>query len=209
VSWSRGARRWRRAQPTWCSPWRNPPDPPASTSTARPPSTASSSWYGPCCAGWGGRLAHLPAHPADPFSGQEPRISALHPPFGPRGGGTLLSLRGTHLSAGSSWLVMVNGSECPLAEQPRYPLSQPCRAWRGPWHGNGHGHPLRSRCPLQPWPPCPQTGRRGDSVHGSHRRWPGRSLGDPADRRRGVPGPPALPVPPRPLRFSRRPQLQL
>ncbi|KAM6060651.1 macrophage-stimulating protein receptor isoform 3-T3 [Theristicus caerulescens] len=49
----------------------------------------------------------------------EPHISTLHPPFGPRGGGTHLSLRGTHLSAGSSWRVMVNGSECPLAGQPR------------------------------------------------------------------------------------------
>ncbi|XP_009475088.1 PREDICTED: macrophage-stimulating protein receptor [Nipponia nippon] len=49
----------------------------------------------------------------------EPRISTLHPPFGPRGGGTHLSLRGTHLSAGSSWRVMVNGSECPLVGQPR------------------------------------------------------------------------------------------
>ncbi|NXK49994.1 RON protein, partial [Chauna torquata] len=48
----------------------------------------------------------------------EPRISILHPSFGPQGGGTLLSLRGTHLSAGSSWRVTVNGSECPLAGQP-------------------------------------------------------------------------------------------
>ncbi|XP_072732323.1 macrophage-stimulating protein receptor isoform X2 [Ciconia boyciana] len=49
----------------------------------------------------------------------EPHISTLHPLFGPRGGGTHLSLRGSHLSAGSSWRVMVNGSECPLAGQPR------------------------------------------------------------------------------------------
>ncbi|NWT41111.1 RON protein, partial [Chroicocephalus maculipennis] len=49
----------------------------------------------------------------------EPRISSLHPLFGPRGGGTHLLLHGTHLSAGSSWRVMVNGSECPLAGQPR------------------------------------------------------------------------------------------
>ncbi|XP_074007942.1 macrophage-stimulating protein receptor [Numenius arquata] len=53
------------------------------------------------------------------FTFVEPRISALHPPFGPRGGGTHLLLHGTHLSAGSSWRVMVNGSECPLAGQPR------------------------------------------------------------------------------------------
>ncbi|KAM6121251.1 LOW QUALITY PROTEIN: macrophage-stimulating protein receptor [Pterocles gutturalis] len=49
----------------------------------------------------------------------DPRVSALHPPFGPQGGGTHLSLRGTHLSAGSSWRVTVNGSECPLTGQPR------------------------------------------------------------------------------------------
>ncbi|XP_014809004.1 PREDICTED: macrophage-stimulating protein receptor [Calidris pugnax] len=49
----------------------------------------------------------------------EPHINTLHPPFGPQGGGTHLSLHGTHLSAGSSWRVLVNGSECPLAGQPR------------------------------------------------------------------------------------------
>ncbi|NWI66521.1 RON protein, partial [Todus mexicanus] len=49
----------------------------------------------------------------------EPHVNALHPPFGPQGGGTHLSLQGTHLSAGSSWRVMVNGTECPLAGQPR------------------------------------------------------------------------------------------
>ncbi|NXI93376.1 RON protein, partial [Psophia crepitans] len=49
----------------------------------------------------------------------EPHISTLHPSFGPLVGGTHLSLRGTHLSAGGSWRVTVNGSECPLAGQPR------------------------------------------------------------------------------------------
>ncbi|NXM66188.1 RON protein, partial [Serilophus lunatus] len=49
----------------------------------------------------------------------EPHVSALHPPFGPQGGGTHLSLYGTHLSSGSSWRVMVNGSECALTKQPR------------------------------------------------------------------------------------------
>uniref|UniRef100_A0A8C3Y9G5 Macrophage stimulating 1 receptor n=1 Tax=Catharus ustulatus TaxID=91951 RepID=A0A8C3Y9G5_CATUS len=57
----------------------------------------------------------------DGFIFVEPHVSALHPPFGPRGGGTQLSLHGTHLSAGSSWRVMVNGSECALTGQPRYP----------------------------------------------------------------------------------------
>uniref|UniRef100_A0A8B9GCQ9 receptor protein-tyrosine kinase n=1 Tax=Amazona collaria TaxID=241587 RepID=A0A8B9GCQ9_9PSIT len=50
----------------------------------------------------------------------EPRVSALHPLFGPQGGGTPLLLQGTHLLSGSSWRVMVNGSACPLAGQPRY-----------------------------------------------------------------------------------------
>ncbi|NXD47490.1 RON protein, partial [Corvus moneduloides] len=49
----------------------------------------------------------------------EPRVSALHPPFGPQRGGTHLSLHGSHLSAGSSWRVMVNGSNCALTGQPR------------------------------------------------------------------------------------------
>ncbi|NWT81768.1 RON protein, partial [Lanius ludovicianus] len=49
----------------------------------------------------------------------EPHVSALHPPFGPRRGGTHLSLHGSHLSAGSSWQVMVNGSKCALTGQPR------------------------------------------------------------------------------------------
>ncbi|NXN94995.1 RON protein, partial [Rhinopomastus cyanomelas] len=49
----------------------------------------------------------------------EPRISTLHPPFGPQRGGTHLLLHGTHLWAGSSWRVTVNGSECPLTEEPR------------------------------------------------------------------------------------------
>ncbi|NXE78663.1 RON protein, partial [Cochlearius cochlearius] len=53
------------------------------------------------------------------FEFVDPRISTLHPLFGPRGGGTPLSLHGTHLWAGSGWRVTVNGSECPLARQPR------------------------------------------------------------------------------------------
>lgn len=59
-------------------------------------------------------------HHSNPISAQEPTIRTLHPPFGPQGGGTYLSLHGTNLLAGSSWQVMVNGSECPLAWEPRY-----------------------------------------------------------------------------------------
>ncbi|NXJ92815.1 RON protein, partial [Corythaixoides concolor] len=49
----------------------------------------------------------------------EPSVTALQPPFGPQRGGTYLFLHGTHLSAGSTWRVTVNGSKCPLAGQPR------------------------------------------------------------------------------------------
>uniref|UniRef100_A0A8C5IUS0 Sema domain-containing protein n=1 Tax=Junco hyemalis TaxID=40217 RepID=A0A8C5IUS0_JUNHY len=94
-----------------------PPDPLASESTAPPPSVALSSWYGSTpavpLAGSGGFGSFT--CPTDPISAQEPHVSALHPPFGPRGGGTHLSLHGKHLSAGSSWRVMVNGSECALS----------------------------------------------------------------------------------------------
>ncbi|NXT59670.1 RON protein, partial [Pluvianellus socialis] len=55
----------------------------------------------------------------DGFIFVEPHVSNLQPLFGPRGGGTCLSLRGTQLSAGSSWRVTVNGSECPLSGHPR------------------------------------------------------------------------------------------
>ncbi|XP_068883800.1 macrophage-stimulating protein receptor isoform X1 [Aphelocoma coerulescens] len=50
----------------------------------------------------------------------EPHVSAVHPPFGPRRGGTHLLLHGSHLSAGSSWQVMVNGSNCALTGQPSH-----------------------------------------------------------------------------------------
>lgn len=84
--------------------------------------------------------------PTDPISAQEPHVSALHPPFGPRGGGTHLSLRGKHLSAGSSWRVMVNGSECALTGQPRYaPVLH--LALRGPQHGTGTGSPCSPAVP--------------------------------------------------------------
>uniref|UniRef100_A0A8C8ADA9 receptor protein-tyrosine kinase n=1 Tax=Otus sunia TaxID=257818 RepID=A0A8C8ADA9_9STRI len=99
----------------------------------------------------------------------EPHIRALHPQFGPQGGGTHLSLHGTHLSAGSSWRVMVNGSECPLARQPRYAPALPLPAWVALWidgeeflaplpfqylHGlpsSGGGRPRPPHCPWQGW----------------------------------------------------------
>ncbi|KAM8799888.1 macrophage-stimulating protein receptor [Eudromia elegans] len=52
------------------------------------------------------------------FSFVAPRVGSVHPPFGPRGGGTALTLRGSNLTAGSSWRVTLNGTACPLAEQP-------------------------------------------------------------------------------------------
>ncbi|NWX25314.1 RON protein, partial [Notiomystis cincta] len=77
----------------------------------------------------------------------EPHVSALHPSFGPRGGGTPLSLHGSHLSAGSSWRVMVNGSECALSGQPRYTPALPAAWHSGVPSTEGHGEPLQSRCP--------------------------------------------------------------
>ncbi|NWI22134.1 RON protein, partial [Crypturellus soui] len=49
---------------------------------------------------------------------QVPSVSSVHPPFGPRGGGTAITVHGSNLTAGSSWRVTLNGTECPLAEQP-------------------------------------------------------------------------------------------
>lgn len=76
----------------------------------------------PGALGWVGCWARcwLTVRPAILVSAQEPHISTLHPSFGPQGGGTLMSLYGTHLSAGSSWRVTINGSECLLDGQPRY-----------------------------------------------------------------------------------------
>uniref|UniRef100_A0A8C6ZQY1 Sema domain-containing protein n=1 Tax=Nothoprocta perdicaria TaxID=30464 RepID=A0A8C6ZQY1_NOTPE len=56
----------------------------------------------------------------DGFTFVVPNVSSVHPPFGPRGGGTAVTLRGANLTAGSSWRVTLNGTECPLAEDPRY-----------------------------------------------------------------------------------------
>lgn len=87
-----------------------------------------------------GRFGSL-THPYNPMSAQEPHVSALHPPFGPRGGGTHLSLHGSHLSAGSSWRVTVNGSECALTGQPRYSPALPWPDTAGSPHGTGTGSP--------------------------------------------------------------------
>ncbi|KAI1234357.1 Macrophage-stimulating protein receptor [Lamprotornis superbus] len=76
----------------------------------------------------------------------EPNVSALHPPFGPRGGGTHISLHGTHLSAGSSWRVMVNGSECTLTGQPRYTPALPSPGTAGSPARDSHGELLQSHC---------------------------------------------------------------
>ncbi|XP_025962425.2 macrophage-stimulating protein receptor isoform X2 [Dromaius novaehollandiae] len=47
-----------------------------------------------------------------------PNVSSVRPPFGPRSGGTEITVRGSNLTAGSSWRVTLNDSECPLAGQP-------------------------------------------------------------------------------------------
>lgn len=41
-------------------------------------------------------------------------LRAVKPLFGPRAGGTRLTLEGEGLSLGTSQAVLVNGTECPL-----------------------------------------------------------------------------------------------
>ncbi|XP_012916113.1 macrophage-stimulating protein receptor isoform X4 [Mustela putorius furo] len=48
------------------------------------------------------------------FSFMEPVLRAVKPLFGPRAGGTRLTLEGEGLSLGTSQAVLVNGTECPL-----------------------------------------------------------------------------------------------
>ncbi|XP_044773057.1 macrophage-stimulating protein receptor isoform X5 [Neomonachus schauinslandi] len=48
------------------------------------------------------------------FSFMEPVLTSVKPLFGPRAGGTRLTLEGKGLSLGTSQAVLVNGTECPL-----------------------------------------------------------------------------------------------
>uniref|UniRef100_A0A452VAN7 receptor protein-tyrosine kinase n=1 Tax=Ursus maritimus TaxID=29073 RepID=A0A452VAN7_URSMA len=48
------------------------------------------------------------------FSFMEPVLTDVKPVFGPRAGGTRLTLEGEGLSLGTSQAVLVNGTECPL-----------------------------------------------------------------------------------------------
>ncbi|KAM4821651.1 macrophage-stimulating protein receptor isoform 3-T3 [Thomomys bottae] len=48
------------------------------------------------------------------FSFMEPVLTAVHPLFGPRAGGTRLTLEGQNLSVGTSWDVLINGTQCLL-----------------------------------------------------------------------------------------------
>ncbi|XP_013977614.1 macrophage-stimulating protein receptor isoform X1 [Canis lupus familiaris] len=50
------------------------------------------------------------------FSFMEPVLTAVKPHFGPRAGGTRLTLEGKGLSLGTSQTVLVNGTECPLKQ---------------------------------------------------------------------------------------------
>lgn len=45
---------------------------------------------------------------------QEPRLTAVQPLFGPRAGGTRLTLEGQGLAVGNNRTVLVNGTECRL-----------------------------------------------------------------------------------------------
>ncbi|XP_060060628.1 macrophage-stimulating protein receptor isoform X2 [Erinaceus europaeus] len=48
------------------------------------------------------------------FSFVEPMLTAIQPLYGPRAGGTCLTLEGQGLSVGTSRAVLINGTECPL-----------------------------------------------------------------------------------------------
>uniref|UniRef100_A0A8C3YPR7 Macrophage-stimulating protein receptor n=1 Tax=Catagonus wagneri TaxID=51154 RepID=A0A8C3YPR7_9CETA len=48
------------------------------------------------------------------FSFMEPVLTAVQPLSGPRAGGTCLTLEGQGLDVGTSWAVLVNGTECPV-----------------------------------------------------------------------------------------------
>ncbi|XP_047705683.1 macrophage-stimulating protein receptor isoform X3 [Prionailurus viverrinus] len=50
------------------------------------------------------------------FSFMEPVLTAVKPLFGPRAGGTRLTFEGKGLSLGTSQMVLVNGTECPLEQ---------------------------------------------------------------------------------------------
>uniref|UniRef100_A0A8C0WPK7 Macrophage-stimulating protein receptor n=1 Tax=Castor canadensis TaxID=51338 RepID=A0A8C0WPK7_CASCN len=50
------------------------------------------------------------------FSFMEPVLTAVYPLFGPRAGGTYLTLEGQSLSVGTSWAVLVNGTQCQLEQ---------------------------------------------------------------------------------------------
>ncbi|XP_013363066.1 PREDICTED: macrophage-stimulating protein receptor isoform X1 [Chinchilla lanigera] len=50
------------------------------------------------------------------FSFMEPVLTAVRPLFGPRAGGTLVTLEGQHLSVGTSRAVLINGTQCQLKE---------------------------------------------------------------------------------------------
>jgi len=59
---------------------------------------------------------------------QEPMIQAVFPAFGPRSGGTQLSVRGQHLDIGSQLLVYASSQPCTVvrychaASWPQFPL---------------------------------------------------------------------------------------
>ncbi|KAM7170190.1 macrophage-stimulating protein receptor isoform 2-T2 [Macrochelys suwanniensis] len=46
-----------------------------------------------------------------------PNVTSIHPAYGPKAGGTQLSIQGQNLTVGSSWRVTLGGAECPVARQ--------------------------------------------------------------------------------------------
>ncbi|XP_074139399.1 macrophage-stimulating protein receptor isoform X2 [Sminthopsis crassicaudata] len=50
------------------------------------------------------------------FSFVEPVVTSILPLFGPRAGGTELTIKGQNLNVGSSHLVLINGTECTLKQ---------------------------------------------------------------------------------------------
>jgi len=45
---------------------------------------------------------------------KDPRVTSVSPSYGPKDGGTLITLTGTHLDAGLNQQVFINSLTCPI-----------------------------------------------------------------------------------------------